>query len=178
MEAASSSSKSKHKRSRGEDRGSSSRKRAKHKHHSKKSSKKDEDHLHVVDDDVEDEDVWVERNVDMDGEKVLSDGLISLFADRETQVLTADIPTAESLKLTSQAPAPVTGLPSLVTETPIKRDDWMLEGTSKDDLDSSADFFSTLGGETRKRKQPPPPPDPDNVREVSLRPFHSLTFYR
>lgn len=78
-----------------------------------------------------------------------------------------DIPTAESLKLTSQAPAPVTGLPSLVTETPIKRDDWMLEGTSRDDdLDSSADFFSTLGGETRKKKQPPPPPDPDTVRGV------------
>ena len=78
-----------------------------------------------------------------------------------------DIPTAESLKLTSQTPAPVTGLPSLATETPIKRDDWMLEGTSRDDdLDSSADFFSTLGGETRKKKQPPPPPDPDTVRGI------------
>ena len=84
MEAASSSSKSKHKRSHDKDRGSSSRKRAKHKHHSKKSSKKSEDHLHVVDDDVDDEDMWVEKNVDMDGEKVLSDGLISLFADRKT----------------------------------------------------------------------------------------------
>jgi len=84
-------------------------------------------------------------------------------------VLTADIPTAESLKLTSQAPAPVIGLPSLVTETPIKRDDWMLEGTSKDDLDSSADFFSTLGGETRKKKQPPPAPDPDKVWEALIK---------
>lgn len=81
-------------------------------------------------------------------------------------MLTADIPTVESLKLTSQAPVPVTGLSSFVTETPIKRDDWMLEGTSKDDLDSSADFFSMLGGETRKKKQPPPAPDPDKVCET------------
>ena len=83
MEAAS-SSRSKHKRSHDKDRDSSSRKRAKHKHHSKKSSKKSEDHLHVVDDDVDDEDMWVEKNVDMDGEKVLSDGSISLFANYKT----------------------------------------------------------------------------------------------
>ena len=84
-------------------------------------------------------------------------------------MLTADIPTAESLKLTSQAPAPVTGLPSLATETPIKRDDWMLEGTSKDGLDSGTDFFSALGGETRKKKQPPPPLDPDKVCETTIK---------
>lgn len=83
-------------------------------------------------------------------------------------MLTTDIPTSESLKLTSQAPVPVTGLPSLATETPIKRDDWMLEGTSKDDLDSAADFFSTLGGETR-RKQPPPVPDPDKVEATPIK---------
>jgi len=79
-----SSSKSKHKRSHDKDRDSSSRKRAKHKHHGKKSSKKNEDHLHVVDDDVDDEDLWIEKNVDMDGEKVLSDGLASLFANYKT----------------------------------------------------------------------------------------------
>lgn len=89
-------------------------------------------------------------------------------------MLTTDIPTAESLKLTSRAPAPATGLPSLVTETPLKRDDWMLEGTSKDDLESSADFFSMLGGETRKKKQPPPPPDPDNVCRAALNYIHLL----
>jgi hypothetical protein len=163
MEAAPSSSRSKRERSHDKDRDPSSRKRAKHKHHSKKSSKKNEDHLHVVDDDVDDEDMWVEKNVDMDGEKVLSGGPISLTANRKVQVLTADIPTAESLKLTSQAPVPVTGLPSLVTETPMKRDDWMLEGTSKGDPDSGADFFSMLGGETRKKRQPPPVLDPDKV---------------
>jgi len=53
----------------------------------------------------------------------------------------------------------------------MKRDDWMLEGTSKDDLDSSADFFSTLGGETRKKKQPPPAPDPDKVWETLIKPL-------
>ena len=83
METISSPSKSKHKRSHDKGRDSSSRKRAKHKHHSKKSSKENEDHLHVVDDDVDDEDMWVEKNVDMDGEKVLFDGLISLFANRK-----------------------------------------------------------------------------------------------
>lgn len=50
----------------------------------------------------------------------------------------------------------------------------MLEGTSKDDLDSAADFFSTLGSETRKRKQPPPVPDPDKVRATLIEPV-SLT---
>jgi hypothetical protein len=83
MEAASSSSRSKHKRSHDKDRDSSSRKRAKHKHHSKKPSKKTEDHLHVVDDDVDDEDMWVEKNVDMDGEKVPSDGSTPLSANRK-----------------------------------------------------------------------------------------------
>lgn len=47
----------------------------------------------------------------------------------------------------------------------------MLEGTSKDDLDSAVDFFSTLGGETRKRKQPPPPPDPDKVQAMLIKPL-------
>jgi len=84
MEAAPSSSKSKHKRSHDKDRDSSSRKRAKHKHHSKKSSKKSEDHLHIVDDAVDDEDMWVEKNVDMDGEKVLSDGLNPFTANCKT----------------------------------------------------------------------------------------------
>jgi hypothetical protein len=43
----------------------------------------------------------------------------------------------------------------------------MLEGSSRDDnLDSASDFFSTLGGETRKKNQPPPASDPDTVRGV------------
>ena len=86
MESASSSTKSKHKRSHDKDRDSSSRKRAKHKHHSKKLGKKNEDHLHVVDDDVDGEDMWVEKNVDMDGEKVLLDGPTSFSANHKTGV--------------------------------------------------------------------------------------------
>lgn len=82
---ATSSSRHRHKRSHDKDhdkdRDSGGRKRAKHKHHSSKSSKKNEDSLHVVDDDVDDEDMWVEKNVDMDGEKVLSNGLNPLTAN-------------------------------------------------------------------------------------------------
>ena len=44
-----------------------------------------------------------------------------------------------------------------------------MEGTSKDGLDSGTDFFSALGGETRKKKQPPPPPDPDKVCETAIK---------
>ena len=82
MEATASSSRAKHKRSHEKDREPGSVKRVKRKHHSKKSSKKNEAHLRVVDDDVDDEDMWVEKNVDMEGEKVLSDGLNSLAANR------------------------------------------------------------------------------------------------
>lgn len=56
----------------------------------------------------------------------------------------------------------------------MKRDDWMLEGTSKDDLESAADFFSTLGGETRRRKQQPPPLDPDKVYPTFFNQFRLL----
>ena len=99
-----------------------------------------------MDDDVDNEDMRVEKNVGTDGEKVLPDGSTSSFA-RKARVLT-DIPTAESLKLT---PAPVTRLPSLTTKTLINRDDWRLEGPSKDDLE----FFSTLSDETRELLVPP-----------------------
>lgn len=36
----------------------------------KRSRKDDGGHLHIVDDDANDEDMWVEKNIDMDGEKV------------------------------------------------------------------------------------------------------------
>lgn len=57
------------KRSGGKDSESGSRKRVKHTHSKKKSTKK-EDRVNVVDDDANEEDMWVEKNVDMDGEKV------------------------------------------------------------------------------------------------------------
>jgi hypothetical protein len=37
----------------------------KHKHR-----RKDSDKLHIVDDDPNDDDMWVEKNIDMDGERV------------------------------------------------------------------------------------------------------------
>lgn len=58
------------KRSGDKDSESSSRKRVKHKHSSKKRSPKKDGRAKIVDDDPNDEDMWVEKNVDMDGEKV------------------------------------------------------------------------------------------------------------
>ena len=53
--------------------------KSKRKHHksdkesSRKRSRKDgADHLHIVDDDPGDEDMWVEKNIDMEGEQVRS----------------------------------------------------------------------------------------------------------
>ncbi|KAI0036473.1 CwfJ C-terminus 1-domain-containing protein-like protein [Vararia minispora EC-137] len=125
--------------------------------------------------------MWVEKNIDIDGEVVRLQ----------------DIPTAESLKLTSCAyeksddpPA----LPSLPPEPSLKRDEWMLEpsigevssSTSRPNLRLSAneesmienygdatvnlrtlggsvDFFSSLGSE-KVRRPPPDRPNPDEVR--------------
>ena len=106
-----------------------------------------------------------------------------------------DIPTAESLKLTSRAdskpedPSPPT---AVVTESSLKRDDWMLEpsassfespamsrsrldggdesltdgygepSTSARTLGGGIDFFSDLGKE-RERKPKPELPNPDKV---------------
>jgi hypothetical protein len=51
-----------------------SKKRHKHgdhdKDHDRKRKRKEESSLHVVDDDVDDGDMWVEKNIDMDGTKV------------------------------------------------------------------------------------------------------------
>src|SRR5262249_23737444 len=92
--------------------------RRKHKKHKSK--------LKIVDDD--DQDMWVEKNIDLEGDRVLA----------------ADIPTAESLELTSSAipgdSAPHLP-PSIHTESKIQRDDWMLQPQEK------SDFFSSLGAE-------------------------------
>ncbi|KAG5641548.1 hypothetical protein DXG03_004794 [Asterophora parasitica] len=147
----------------------------KHKHR-KKDKSESSSHVQIVDDDPNDDDMWVEKNIDMDGEKVLA----------------TDIPTAESLKLTSSAvagpsdPAPP---PTLSTETPVQRDEWMLLPASTptlpvedrrqlhtDDvsitdeygeatggqrtLGGGVDFFSSLGTDI-KRKPRPDKPNPD-----------------
>ena len=102
---------------------------------SRKRSRKDTaDHLHVVDDDVNDEDMWVEKNIDMEGEvvrafrPVLSCPSLKCARVRQ-QPLATDIPSSEDLKLKSRAQElpgdPPLPLPTR-TETKLKRDEWML----------------------------------------------------
>ncbi|KAF8517376.1 CwfJ C-terminus 1-domain-containing protein-like protein [Hysterangium stoloniferum] len=137
----------------------------KHKKHKRKHDKKS--HLNITDE-ADEEDVWIEKNID--GETPLAQ----------------DIPTAESLKLTSRAyiidedPPPPPDRPS---ETRLKRDDWMLGDTSitiptsneapktarwrdspsqSTEKDGGADFFSALGLE-HKRKEAPERPNPDKL---------------
>jgi hypothetical protein len=109
-------------------------------------------------------------------------------------VLATDISTAESLKLTSSAvagPSDPKLPPQLSTETPLKRDDWMLLPPTAPSLPADSrqyiqvtdesmtdeygeasggqrtvgggiDFFSSLGTDI-KRKPRPERPDPDQV---------------
>ncbi|KAF8630824.1 hypothetical protein AX17_005183 [Amanita inopinata Kibby_2008] len=156
------------------------RKKRKHERkHKKKDKNRDGDkgHFTIVDDDPNDQDVWIEKDIDMKGERVLA----------------TDIPTAESLKLTTSAAAGPSSPdlpPSHVTESKLERDEWMLlphsepafpdrnarvqlsteqESLTEDYGESSAsarttsggvDFFSSLGKEHR-RKGRPEKPDPD-----------------
>ncbi|KAF8500903.1 CwfJ C-terminus 1-domain-containing protein-like protein [Russula emetica] len=139
--------------------------------------------VRVVDDDLDGEDMWVEKNIDRDGEKPIA----------------ADIPTAESLKLTSHAqskpddPSPPR---AVVAESSLKRDDWMLEpstssanpptmsrpqldggdesltdgygelSASSRDLGGGIDFFSSIGKE-KERKPKPDLPNPDKLHVSS-----------
>lgn len=127
---------SKHKRRhRDEDAESKTRKKDKHdkdetskKRHKTEKSKKEK--VRVIDDDAG-EDVWVEKNIDMDGENVSKRhcDCCSLSNTCTAQPLATDIPTAESLNLKSRAvelpddpPLP----PSKPTESKLVRDEWML----------------------------------------------------
>ncbi|KIY45639.1 hypothetical protein FISHEDRAFT_48891 [Fistulina hepatica ATCC 64428] len=142
----------------------SNKKHKREKYHSKPHRDRAEhSEVHIQDDD-DDDGVWVEKNIDMDGQRRLA----------------TDIPTAESLKITSQAG------PSL------RRDDWMMppeeraevsisstnkpssivaEGQSLTEgygepsdnhrtLGGGVDFFSSLGTEIKKKPKPQQP-DPD-----------------
>ena len=110
--------------------------------------------------------------------------------------LSANIPTAESLELTSRAFSTISDPPlpsSTITETKPKRDDWMLDPTvttvisdtnssiplgitedvSMEDTSGRAapaptDFFSSLGTELRP-KPPPKNPDQDKVSHIPYR---------
>ena len=161
-----SSKKREHSRERNKD-----RKKRKHKH------KKKDEHLAIVDDDPKDEDIWTEKDINLDGEHVVG----------------TDIPTAESLRLRASAvDGPLLDdLPqSESTESKLKRDDWMVElqpkggdqglsrlAQNEDSLTedygepstgartmSGVDFFSSLGTEHKRRKPHSNRPDPDKAR--------------
>ncbi|KIK80993.1 hypothetical protein PAXRUDRAFT_15491 [Paxillus rubicundulus Ve08.2h10] len=81
---------SKHERGRDKDSEHKTKKRHKSTHESsKKHKRRATDSMHITDDDPNDDDIWVEKNIDLDSERLLA----------------TDIPTAESLKLMSHAKA-------------------------------------------------------------------------
>ncbi len=95
-----------------------------------KKRKEKEKVVRVVDDDLDGEDMWVEKNID-GGEKASKVHVFEMaLSYSPTKPIAADIPTAESLKLTSHAqsepddPSPPR---AVVAESSLKRDDWMLE---------------------------------------------------
>ncbi|RPD77778.1 hypothetical protein L226DRAFT_532550 [Lentinus tigrinus ALCF2SS1-7] len=169
------SSKHKHRHEK-DDRGHKSKRKHKSDDSSRKRSRKDDaDHLHIVDEDPADDDMWVEKNIDMDGERPIA----------------TDIPSAADLEIKSRAeerPGDPPLPPPLRTETVLRRDEWMLmpETTpvvpasssadvpvSEDPTDGygetsantrttggAVDFFSSLGTE-RKKKPTPNKPNPD-----------------
>ncbi|KAF7365385.1 Complexed with Cdc5 protein cwf19 [Mycena venus] len=168
---------SKHKRSRKEDPDRKGKKRSKNSDEDGSRKHKKSKKLKIVDDDPDDDDLWVEKNIDMDGERPLA----------------TTIPTAESLKLTSSALPKGSGppLPSAgPAESTLKRDDWMLlppsepvmpaatprrvqppsgdESFTEDygetsenqrTLGGGVDFFSSLGTDIKKKR--PDQPDPN-----------------
>lgn len=149
--------------------------------------------VRVVDDDLDGQDMWVEKNIDMDGEKASKVYVFEMALSHDpAKPISADIPTAESLKLTSHAqskpddPSPPR---AIVAESSLKRDDWMLEpsaaplaiprpqldggdesltdgygepSTSSRNVGGGVDFFSSLGKE-KERKPKPDLPNPDKV---------------
>ncbi|KAJ7855905.1 CwfJ C-terminus 1-domain-containing protein-like protein [Mycena olivaceomarginata] len=179
---------SKHKRSRKDDSDRKGKKRSKHADEDSSRKHKKSKKLRVVDDDPDD-DLWVEKNIDMDGERPLA----------------TTIPTGESLKLTSSAlpkgegpPLPSPG----ATESTLKRDDWMLlppsepvmpattprrvQPPSGDDsftedygetsqnqrtLGGGVDFFSSLGTDIKKKpRTDQPDPNKPKIHPKELNP--------
>ncbi|KAF5360647.1 hypothetical protein D9756_004848 [Leucocoprinus leucothites] len=158
----------------------------KHKHRRKDKEEK-EGHLSIVDDDVNGDDMWVEKNIDMEGERVLA----------------TNIPTRKSLKITSTAEEHSSdpSLPaSTKSGTKLERDKWMLlppsipsvpssESSSKrpvvgtDEsltegygetssnartMNGGVDFFSGLGTEHKKKKPEKPNPDEPRISSHEL----------
>ncbi|KAI0689707.1 CwfJ C-terminus 1-domain-containing protein-like protein [Cytidiella melzeri] len=182
---------SKHKRAQDSGDQDTQKSKKRHKSHRDETSKhrekkkKTRDAPRIVDDDTVDDDMWVEKNIDMDGE----------------YALVTNIPTADSLKLTSRATVTVNVPPlpkAVVTESTLKRDDWMLEpptastmsnpitqkrpsvlgdqsltegyGESSRDARSSTggvDFFSSLGTERQNKPRVDPTEPKISHRELN-----------
>ncbi|THH11645.1 hypothetical protein EW145_g512 [Phellinidium pouzarii] len=156
--------------------------RSKKRHmHDTKDKRRQHKKVKIVDEDP-DEDMWVEKNIDMDGEDPLA----------------TNIPTAESLKLKSRATASQDDPPLPSTkpvESKLVRDEWMMlpsssvsvpapepssskqqmptenESLTEDygepvqdsrTMSGGVDFFSSLGTERRK-KQKEDRPDPEKA---------------
>jgi len=166
-----------------------------------KKRKEKETVVRVVDDDLDGEDMWVEKNIDRDGEKVSKVHVFEMALSHDpTKPIAADIPTAESLKLTSHAqskpddPSPPR---AVVAESSFKRDDWMLESSTSStapptmsQLDGGDESFTdgygepsassrNLGGgidffsglgKEKERKPKPDLPNPDKVTFLILPP--------
>ncbi|KAI6147355.1 CwfJ C-terminus 1-domain-containing protein-like protein [Pisolithus tinctorius] len=163
---------SKYKRSRDKD---SEGKKKKHKsshEQSKRRKHSERDALHITDDDPSD-DMWVEKNIDLDGERVLA----------------TDIPTARGLKLTSRAQASESDPPlppALVTESKLKpsrppaqqfptTDDSLTDGYGEPSgsgrtLGGAVDFFSSLGTEKKRNKPEKPNIDEPKISSRELNP--------
>jgi len=96
-----------------------------------KKRKEKETVVRVVDDDLDGEDMWVEKNIDKVGEKASKVHVFKItLSHGPMKPIAADIPTAESLKLTSHAsskPGDPSPPKAVVAESSLKRDDWMLE---------------------------------------------------
>jgi hypothetical protein len=109
------------------------RKKSKKRHgedsHSKSSKKSRHKAVNVVDDDAEDDQMWVEHNIDVDGQHVSSLRATRHRKNNCFQPVTTTIPTGASLQIQSTAgisedtPDPPK---SVVAESKMKREEWML----------------------------------------------------
>lgn len=144
---------SKHKRSHesGEQERSKSKKHHKSRHDetSNHKERKKQGVPRIVDDDMVDDDMWIENNIDMNGDRVcyITGTIPATTLILRTQPLASDIPTAEALKLTSRA-ATIPDDPPLpravVTESTLQREEWMLEPPSLHVVSGSTSRKRTL----------------------------------
>lgn len=153
-------SSSKHKRSHDVSTDQEHRRKKRHKERDeasgsskKRKEKKAGGSTRIVDEDVVDDDMWEEKNIDLDGEivrtlpRVRPNGFTNVFP----QPLATGIPTAESLKLTSRAvelPGDPPPPKSVATETTLQRDEWMLEPPAPTTI---PDLGKRTGGDVEMR---------------------------